>query len=897
MSSKLARWIRSRTGLATIGGVLIALLAIVLVGQQFGWWESLGLSGAAGVEIKLPPVEYADPQGGYTCFPTCVENDGKFLMIANNGVKTFAGVEQVFWIGVPGNKESFDLGIFDGDSGLDNAGQANLFQGNWDDSKTEALYTLYADPLKDGQGMTVVASWKGNTDQMPNNAWFNQTIQNVDAAKAPSRHYFYRLVVSQETESNGGNAFKLRSTGYITSGKSELVQSSIAFVGGLGTKLDANIIYPEFKSLNDVGPSTTYNGEWKFYMYVPKDSQELSIWDGDFDRGTNANDPMADTDDPNTTNKPEWAGPYTKDEGRGGKGIPNDDYAAALYRSSPAVIYNLIDPAGDPIYTNDNPSGTEEWEQFTLTTDPAYENPDMLVERIQPGFYALQVVGLDLHNLAFLRTDMEVCDINSGCGPCVWPGCNATDSCPRTIGYWKNNAKKVYGGKTNGVQEGLETLDWAVKSVALQSPIYRNGLVSSLTDKNATTVKAIATAAPLTKDEVQAILQKKTKLGNSMLGRALQQNLATWLNLASGKISDNSIVTIEKDGNVIFEGTMMEALLEAQNIMLNGGDIERAKDIADMINNGQITGDVDSDTENVDAAGNVSCSIYGVSIKKEKQPKKYDELPKPPVPTDIPPVVEEPTCSMPGTNVADGLTIVALNPADCQGQQNGLLFHGTSLSKINGTAFSNGCLRSVGTHSVQVSNGDVEYAGENFGDMTLIQPEPVKADAPLAEGSFQIAAPDCSHPDAHNINGKDWKGDVVLEPGLYCVTGGLDINANQKFEGQGVTIYVMDGDLKINGNATVNLTAPFTSEDPSPALNNILFYVNGSEGNTNVTINGTSDSYFEGTVYAPGSELEILGTGNVVAWRSQFIGWDVRVGGTADLLIDYIGSDLPTCEP
>ena len=640
MSGKFTRWIRSKVGLATIGGALVALLAIALVGQQFGWWESLGLTGAAGTSITLPPVEYPDPQGGYTCFPTCVENDGKFLLIANNGTKTFAGEKQVFWIGVPGNKASFEVGIFDGDSGLDDTGQINVSKGNWDDTSTEATYTVYADPLKDGQGMTAVASWKGNTDQLPNNAWFSQTIDNVDAAKAPSRHYFYRLEVTQPVESNGGNAFKLRASGYLTSGKSELVQSGIGFVGGLVTSSDLYTIYPEFKSAKDLGPAT-YNGEWKFYLYVPKDSSTFSIWDGDFDRGTNVNDPLADTDDPNTANKPEWAGPFTKDEGRGGKGMPNDDYAAALYRSSPAVLYNLIDPAGDPIYTNDNPSGTEEWEQFTLTTDPAYENPDMVVERIQPGFYAIQVVGLDLHNLAFLRTDKEVCDIDSGCGPCVWPGCNATDSCPRTIGYWKNNVKKVFGGKNKGVQESAETLNWALNAVALQSPIYRSGLVASLSDPNATTVVPIGDPQPLTSDEANAILQKKTALGNSMLGRALQQNLATWMNLASGKISDANIVTIEKDGNVIFEGTMMEALLEAQNIMLNGGDIERAKDIADMINNGQITSE-DSDTENVDASGNVNCSIYGTSMKQEKQPKKYDELPKAPKPQDVPNPEPEP---------------------------------------------------------------------------------------------------------------------------------------------------------------------------------------------------------------------------------------------------------------
>src|SRR5512138_1647375 len=98
------RWVRSKKGLYTIGGVIAALLVIVVAGQMLGWWKSLGLTGSAGVAITLPPVEYPDPQGGYTCFPTCVENDGKFLLIANSGMATFAGEKVVVWIGVPGNK-------------------------------------------------------------------------------------------------------------------------------------------------------------------------------------------------------------------------------------------------------------------------------------------------------------------------------------------------------------------------------------------------------------------------------------------------------------------------------------------------------------------------------------------------------------------------------------------------------------------------------------------------------------------------------------------------------------------------------------------------------------------------------------------------------------------------
>jgi hypothetical protein len=71
---------------------------------------------------------------------------------------------------------------------------------------------------------------------------------------------------------------------------------------------------------------------------------------------------------------------------------------------------------------------------------------------------------------------------------------------------------------------------------------------------------------------------------NSMLARALQQNLAAWLNLGSGKIHPLTPITLEVYGGT-FEGTAWEALQEAQSIILNGGDLERAKDLADQFNN------------------------------------------------------------------------------------------------------------------------------------------------------------------------------------------------------------------------------------------------------------------------------------------------------------------------
>ena len=616
---KLNRWIKSKRGKNTLGVLLLVLLGIAILGVVIFGGDLGGLTGSAG----LSAPDYPAPKDGYTCLPTCAENDGKFFLIANPGTATFSGSKIVVWIGVPGQYKTFELGIFDGDSGLDNSGVVKLGGGNWDDTITEATYTLYADPLKDGSGTLKVGEWKGNQTPLLNNAWYTATMNTQAEAQGPSRHYFYRLEVTQPLVSTGGNAFKIRSNGYLSAGRELLVNSDFAIVGGIASQKDIPILYPNMTSLTNLGEST-YTGEWQFYFYVPDELQTLDLWDGDFDRGTQVVT-SGDTDDPNFAGKPEWAGPFTVNERAGGRGNPADDSSGAGFRRSPPVTYELVDPAGSPLYINDNPSGTEEWEKFTMSSD-ASVNPDLKVEKIQPGFYMVHIKGLDLHNLVFFRTNFEVCDPVDGCGPRVWEEA----SCPRTIGYWKNNVNKIYiQKKTNGVQESKETLDWALRNVALASPIFRHGI-------NVQAPVAIADPIPLTPEEANLILQRDQKTypggkdqANSMLARALQQNLASWLNMASGKIGPTSIVVINVPSGT-YEGTMEGALREAENIILNGGNLERAKDIADLINNGKI---------NTDPDGELACTTYDNVVPPSKQPPAYGKMPKAPK-QDEPPAPE-----------------------------------------------------------------------------------------------------------------------------------------------------------------------------------------------------------------------------------------------------------------
>jgi hypothetical protein len=639
---------RSKTGRYTILGVLGVLLVVAVGGYFLGWWDSILSPGTAGP----PQPTYPDPEDGYTCLPTCDETDGKFLSMPGENMASFGGESIVVWISVPSDAASFELGFFDGDSGRDNNGSNNLWAGNWDNTRTESTYTLYADPLKDGSGTTVVGTWHGNQNNMPNNDWYDVTLNNVPEAQGPSGHYFYRLECTRPVEGHGINALKLRSTGYLSTGQADLVDASFAIVGMLATTQDTPILYPEFRGdYRNLGPST-YNGDWQFYFYIPKDTVSLEFWDGDFDRGSSPS-MAADTDDPNTEGTPPWASSYAVPERAGGRGNPADDYYHPIYRRNPAVWYELIDPEGVPIHTNAEPSGTEEWENFVVSTDPNVQ-ADLHADRIIPGFYTWHIDGLDLHNTVWIRANYEITDEPP---PPVWP----EGTCPRTIGYWKNNVRKVLiQGRTRGVQESRESLEWALRNVALASPLFRSGI-----DVNAPV--PIASPTRLTDQEANAILQREN--GNSMLDRALQQNLAAWLNLGSGKIGPNTVVTLDVHGGT-FHGTVWEALQEAQNIILNGGDLERAKDIADQINNGLLGEEAETST----------CEDYTAVIPPNEQPPDYEDLPEAPTPEPPPNPTPAPevTCDAPRVN-----TYNVENPTNNP-------FHGIKFEYQSGTEVRDG---------------------------------------------------------------------------------------------------------------------------------------------------------------------------------------------------------------
>jgi len=642
MQRSISKWLNWKSGAAVLAVLLIA--AIVL---QFtiGWGNIWGaLFGTAG------------PEGGQTCLPTCAENDGKFLSLVGEDMASFGGEEIVLWITVPGDWGSFEVGFFDGDAGRDNAGNVNVRGGNWDSTTTESTYTLYADPVRNGVGNEQVAVW--SSSGMPNNAWFNATVSTGANARTPNGDFAYRLELTRPVEGVGINALKVRSNAWLSTGQADLVDANFSIAAMMVSygfpSSDLSILYPQFQDWTNMG-ECNYKGDWEFYFYVPTSTAVLEFWDGDFDRGSVPGaGGGADTDDPNTEGVPVWASSFAQPEGVAGsylgtpgRGSPPDNCASIIYRRGDPVWYQVVDPNGVPIYKNgepgnsNEPSGTEEWEHFVLTTDtgkyPVNSVADQSTSQILPGLYRWDIYGLDAYNTVWIRTNETICT-PEGCPPPVW--CDTECACPRTIGYWKNNFDKILAGKTKGIQESRESLEWGLRNIALVSPLYRHGI-------DYCNPVPISDPTPMTLEEAHVILMRDKKDypgcdNKTMLARALQQNLATWMNLGTSKIGYNVVTTLNGIAGGYYEGTMWEALNYAQDIILyqrgDAGLLERAKDIADMINNGELN--VDPDDR--------GCDEYANVIPPDKQPPKHNDLPEQPKhPEEPKPIIG---CDTPRTN-------------------------------------------------------------------------------------------------------------------------------------------------------------------------------------------------------------------------------------------------------
>jgi hypothetical protein len=242
--------------------------------------------------------------------------------------------------------------------------------------------------------------------------------------------------------------------------------------------------------------------------------------------------------------------------------------------------------------------------------------------------------------------------------------------------------------------------------------------------------------------------------------------------------------------------------------------------------------------------------------------------------------------------LVDGQALVGLAPHGCSV----VWSHGDSVSLIEGSGiFVNSddpdcALVANGGNDLVVTDGSIYVVGGwEVGNNSSVSPLPTS-------GVPQIQAPEVEPPtcstnavvdsgagtitpgniDNIEINNGTW----TLAPGIYCIEDDFRLNGGT-ITGSDVMFYVRTGTISWSGNATMNLDAPDDGEFPG-----MLVYQDPANTNR-VTINGTSGSYIEGTIFTPGAEVQVNGTGGADGFHSQIVGYKVDLSGTADLHVVY----------
>lgn len=397
------------------------------------------LLAVAAAWLGIGALNAQPGSGPFAAFPTQSVKDGRFLAFACAGLSTLEQDVKIL-LAAPPSTTSFDLDVFDGDTG----GLDGLGKKHWDLGTRQLRFSLYADPTRAGSTAPgdLIGEWYGNASNptsgtlwtsseasMPDNGWWDLTVTTSASAQAPSGNYFYNLVIDTDGTCSVGEQLE-SSLKIATSFPVTFRVPHFGMVGGLRqTANDLPIIYPGSTPTAPATGSfltapTTYDGTFDFFFVLAGGETEVRLFDGDFDYGTSlllgnpsavALDPCVDTDDPGTSStyagfpfSPTGAAP----EGNQGLGVPPDDnYRDAFRRGEPGdpnhvgcVRYQVTDPEAH-VYSNDNPSGSFEWEQFLIASliSPFLGDADAVYigVTLPAGIWKVEIIGLDLANLNF----------------------------------------------------------------------------------------------------------------------------------------------------------------------------------------------------------------------------------------------------------------------------------------------------------------------------------------------------------------------------------------------------------------------------------------------------------------------------------------------------------------
>jgi Flp pilus assembly protein TadG len=163
--------------------------------------------------------------------------------------------------------------------------------------------------------------------------------------------------------------------------------------------------------------------------------------------------------------------------------------------------------------------------------------------------------------------------------------------------------------------------------------------------------------------------------------------------------------------------------------------------------------------------------------------------------------------------------------------------------------------------------------------------------APTPSGTCQSATGPAFSPGTY-CNGLTLQGAAMLQPGTYYIQGGdMKINAGANVIGNGVTIYMSGSNsVQMNGNATVNLSAPTSGTYSGMLMMGDRSCTSCSS--VNETLNGTAASLMTGAIYFPKTQVRYLGNFSGVNGCTQVVADTIEWNGNTHLSINCTGSGI-----
>ena len=144
------------------------------------------------------------------------------------------------------------------------------------------------------------------------------------------------------------------------------------------------------------------------------------------------------------------------------------------------------------------------------------------------------------------------------------------------------------------------------------------------------------------------------------------------------------------------------------------------------------------------------------------------------------------------------------------------------------------------------------------------------------------------------------QGDVVMNPGVYVVTGSVSLTGQGNLVANGVTIFLAcsgyptpcasggqpGASLSITGNGSFLGTAPTSG----PYQGVMIFGDRNNTSTISITGNGAGREV-TGTIYTPAAHISITGNGG--ALNSVIIADTVSVTGNGNITLNYVASQQP----